>query len=157
MRVVSCLVNILRDNTVAHLMELRNDAAQSIRLVTKRPLANSVDYSIGRESNSALGAVRIEVIHAKLRFRCRLSTSILAKNTVIISRDRLCCRADLNAALLQLARQGHAVKIISAIILLDKMVKIDTVRAKDGVNYSDDDHSRWNYREYSLIPRSENL
>ncbi len=42
-----------------------------------------------------------------------------------------------------------------AVILLDKTVKIDTARAKDGVFYSDDDHSRWNYKEYSLIPRRE--
>ena len=44
-----------------------------------------------------------------------------------------------------------------AVILLDKTVKIDTVRAKNGVYYSDDDHFRWNYREYSLIPRKEDL
>lgn len=42
-----------------------------------------------------------------------------------------------------------------AVILLDKTIRIDTVKARDGFYISNDDHIRWNYREYSLVPRSE--
>lgn len=42
-----------------------------------------------------------------------------------------------------------------AVILLDKTIKVNTVKAKDGFYFSNDDHSRWNYRIYSLVPRSE--
>ncbi len=49
---------------------------------------------------------------------------------------------------------GSAITVYDdAIILLDKTIKINTVKAKDGFYYSDDDHSRWNYWEYSLVPR----
>ena len=42
-----------------------------------------------------------------------------------------------------------------AVILLDKTINVNTVKAKDGFYFSNDDHSRWNYRVYSLVLRSE--
>ena len=50
---------------------------------------------------------------------------------------------------------GGATVYDDAVILLDKTIKVNTANAKEGVYYSDDDHSRWNYREYSLVPRSD--
>lgn len=42
-----------------------------------------------------------------------------------------------------------------AILLIDKTIKYDAAAAKDGFNFSNDDHSRWNYRRYALVPREE--
>lgn len=43
----------------------------------------------------------------------------------------------------------------NAIILVDSSIKYERDTVRDGSCYSDDDHSRWNYFDYSLVTYDE--
>ena len=43
----------------------------------------------------------------------------------------------------------------NAIILIDSSIKYEKKAVRDGSYYSDDDHSRWNYFDYSLVSYDE--
>lgn len=42
-----------------------------------------------------------------------------------------------------------------ALLLLDNTIEIDTPRARSGFSFSNDDHDRWSYTDYSLVARPE--
>lgn len=46
---------------------------------------------------------------------------------------------------------GHLMVFDDAVLLLDKTIEIDTPKARSGFSFSNNDHDRWNYTDYSLI------